>query len=99
MTRDEAINTLANFKIYISGGGVTDKKANEALDMAIEALKERPKGKWRYRIVGDNVKRVCSCCGWGQSCNYPWYMGHHYWYCPHCGADMRGREDDESRSC
>ena len=43
MTRDEAINTLANFKVYISGGGVTDKKANEALDMAIEALSERPK--------------------------------------------------------
>lgn len=38
MTRAEAINTLANFKVYISGGGVIDKKANEALDMAIEAL-------------------------------------------------------------
>lgn len=62
--------------------------------MAIEALGERPKGKWRYRIVGDNVKRVCSCCGWEQSCNYPWYMGHHYLYCPHCGADMKGADDD-----
>ena len=38
MTREEAINTLGNFKRYISGGGVTDLKANEALDMAIEAL-------------------------------------------------------------
>lgn len=38
MTREEAINTLGNFKRYISGGGVTDRKANEALDMAIEAL-------------------------------------------------------------
>ena len=38
MTREEAINTLGNFKRYISGGGVTDLKANEAIDMAIEAL-------------------------------------------------------------
>lgn len=38
MTREEAINTLGNFKRYISGGGVTDRKANEALDMAIKAL-------------------------------------------------------------
>lgn len=39
MTREEAINTLGNFKRYISGGGVTDRKANKAIDMAIEALK------------------------------------------------------------
>lgn len=41
MTREEAINTLGNFKRYISGGGVTDLKANEAIDMAIEALKNK----------------------------------------------------------
>lgn len=40
MTREEAINSLANFKRYISGCGVVDRKANEAIDMAIEALKE-----------------------------------------------------------
>ena len=39
MTREEAINTLGNFKRCISGGGVTDRKANKAIDMAIEALK------------------------------------------------------------
>lgn len=38
MTKEEAINTLGNFKRYISGGGVTDRKANKAIDMAIEAL-------------------------------------------------------------
>ena len=38
MTREEAVNTLGNFKRYISGGGVTDLKANDAIDMAIEAL-------------------------------------------------------------
>ena len=43
MTREEAINILGNFKRYISGGGVTDRKANEAIDIAIEALEEIPK--------------------------------------------------------
>ena len=42
MTREEAINALGNFKRYISGGGVTDRKANEAIDMAIEALEQEP---------------------------------------------------------
>ena len=42
MTREEAITTLGNFKRYISGGGVTDLKANEAIDMAIEVLQEKP---------------------------------------------------------
>ena len=34
----EATNTLANLKRYISGGGVVDRKASEAIDMAIRAL-------------------------------------------------------------
>ena len=34
----EAINTLANLKRYISGGGVVDRKASEAINMAIRAL-------------------------------------------------------------
>ena len=38
MTREEAVIILANFKRYISGGGVIDRSANEAIDMAIEAL-------------------------------------------------------------
>ena len=34
----EAINILANLKRYISGGGVVDRKASEAINMAIRAL-------------------------------------------------------------
>lgn len=39
---EEAINTLATFKRYMSGGGVVDIKANKAIDMAIEVLKAPP---------------------------------------------------------
>ena len=39
MVNEEAIKILANFKRYISGGGVVDREANAAIDMAISALK------------------------------------------------------------
>ena len=34
----EATNTLANLKRYISGGGAVDRKATQAINMAIRAL-------------------------------------------------------------
>lgn len=97
MTRDEAINTLANFKVYISGGGVTDKKANEALDMAIEALSERPKGEWiKKQVFNPELDKYdpfieCSVCGYN-----PYYGGSEpkFNYCANCGADMRGGENE-----
>ena len=58
MTREEAINTLGNFKRYISGGGVTDRKANKAIDMAIKALQtEAVQDEAVQEILGylDNV--------------------------------------------
>lgn len=45
MTTKEAQIVLANFKQYISGGGVVDRSANEAIDMAIKAL-EKPEPHW-----------------------------------------------------
>lgn len=40
MTREEAQISLATLKRYMSGGGVVDRKADEAIDMAIKALEE-----------------------------------------------------------
>lgn len=63
MTREEAINTLGNFKRYISGGGVTDRKACEAIDMAIEALhrEEAEEKGYCHRIRPSNVEIVVRC--------------------------------------
>ena len=41
MTKTEAIEALAKFKRYISGGGVVDRTANQALNMAIKALEQQ----------------------------------------------------------
>lgn len=58
MTKEEAISILGNFKRYISGGGVTDRKANKAIDMAIEALQtEAVQDEAVQKILGylDNI--------------------------------------------
>lgn len=55
MTREEAINTLGNFKRYISGGGVTDRKANKAIDMAIDALQANTSNKSEWIPVSERL--------------------------------------------
>ena len=52
---------------------------------------EPKKGKWRRRLVdcGFNADWHCSRCGWKTSLEE-----HGYNFCPNCGADMRGEEDE-----
>lgn len=40
MTNEEAINLIGQLRMYISGGGVIDRHLDEAVQMAIDALKE-----------------------------------------------------------
>lgn len=94
MTRDEAINTLGNFKRYISGGGVTDRKANEAIDMAIEVLQAEPvkHGKWEITEAYPHIVYCSECHKRYAQGNWP------VWndkdtplprnFCPNCGAKM-----------
>lgn len=68
----------------------------DAVDMAIEALKERPKGKW----VGADTQCgiACSVCGVAVDdfCHSTDYIDLDYNpnFCPHCGAMMKGADDD-----
>lgn len=59
---------------------------NSALDMAVEALEQkREKGRWLNINIYNGG--ICSECG---------IQGHaSYNFCPICGADMRGEDDDE----
>ena len=102
MTRDEAINTLANFKVYISGGGVTDKKANEALDFAIVTLvnlpsADRPQGEWIGEADGYADGELvydtwyCSNCDYVVDDDEPPTWN----FCPNCGSRNRLRNEDE----
>ena len=92
MTREEATKRLERwlkdmhegYQTHLEHGGKIDFEHEvnmETIAMAIEALQERPKGRWKH---GN-----CTECGL--------YVGEttcrHYSYCPNCGADMRGEEE------
>lgn len=86
MTREQAISSLITIKMLFD-----NSYAHEALDMAIEALKDRPQGEWiKYEspIDYDDGKDAwdCSLCGA--------MVGKRMNFCPNCGADMRGEQDD-----
>ena len=89
MTREEAIKIIDNLHLIGCGRNQheDDLKINVALDMAIEALKDRPQGEWiKYEspMDYDDGKDAwdCSLCGA--------MVGKRMDFCPNCGADMRG---------
>ena len=88
MTNEEAIktlNTLYSEDVYV----------NDALDLAIKALEERPQGEWMYNDYGNECGNWhCSKCG-----HMPYYATKYMRflnYCPNCGADMRGEHGTEN---
>ena len=76
------------------------KKHIEALDMAMDALKDyKPKtGEWVKITANDTFEEVkCSACGVVEYFNKGWKK---YNYCPNCGAKMeRGVDPNNCRKC
>ncbi len=89
MTNEEAIRILENYKPEVKRATLAAKRAKEAFDMAISALKEN-KGKWKktyldHVAMGERPSILyCSVCC--QCVAYPTN------YCPNCGAKMKGGE-------
>lgn len=109
MTKKLAIKILSTRDRYGCLCGWTSGYT-EALDMAVEALKERPKGKWivdegqqvlmQKRIADGEDWKVCSVCGCGFMVGHEYNTDKTYHktfhnYCPNCGADMRGEQDGD----
>lgn len=90
MTREEAIKTLKSMSDISTQG--------EAIDMAIEALQDRPSGKWIVKqgnYCGVELKEFfCDKCGTRGALRRvfsdPEPLPN---FCGHCGADMRGGEE------
>ena len=90
MTREEAIKRLQEVKVWAKDDDLT------VIDMAIEALQERPTGHWR----DDGEMMWCSNCGHGEDAYFGCYdvplnaNGMIGWarrypaYCKRCGAKM-----------
>lgn len=80
MTREEAINNLESLYNEIYNEDSDGYIYAEAIDMAIEALQDKSKGKWLIFKYRNSYK--CSKCQ--EVCNRIFN------YCPNCGASMEG---------
>lgn len=89
MTKEEALDCLNGLKIYLK----TEHIDQEALNMAIEALEDRPKGHWKTYAIDDFKDRrtgehaiICDRCLMKEIIRF----GQSKWnFCPNCGTDMR----------
>lgn len=63
-------------------------------------IESRAKGKWNHYTDDRNDYVECSECHYGDEgevkLGYPQKMG--WRFCPHCGADMRGKDEEESEN-
>ena len=92
MIREEAIKFMKAIKRGLKSTGkdypYRDEyipKMKEALEMAINALKEPRTGHWIDHQDGRWIYAKCSECGKVQDAKSN--------FCPYCGADMRGVEE------
>lgn len=58
MTREEAIRYLEQHKYPNTCGQKSLSESNEAIDMAIEALKDRPHGDPGIKVTEDTISYV-----------------------------------------
>lgn len=94
MTKKEAIDILRVINPPRESKRIFDEFV-QAIDMAIKSLEkpERKKGKWidAYPNIEPNpmfMYEICSVCGCEQA------ISDKLNFCPDCGSDMRGAEDD-----
>ena len=82
----------AEHQIYGKESWGFASKCITAVEDAPTIEPERKTGKW---ICSDDLYEtaVCSCCGWDTT--EPWqHIKSWFEFCPHCGADMRGKHND-----
>lgn len=90
MTNKEAIILLREIKEKFTGNCTIDTLVPisrcdiQAIDLAINALEAKTKGKWIYLCCYGDEFPQCSVCGEINDVKTK--------FCPDCGADMRGEE-------
>ena len=96
ISRQAAIDTMQKFIDSMDKDSPAYKSLSVAFDRCIIELKrlpsaqpERKKGRWKLLNNGD---AICSECGRKQ--NVVWDFDNWDNFCRHCGADMRGIEND-----
>lgn len=94
ISRRAAIDAIGNVPDH-DDGMVWEALSHAQRDVALlpSAQSERKNGKWHQRIYSQIEMMVCSECN--SEFSYDAETGvRDYNFCPNCGADMRGEQDD-----
>jgi len=87
ISRQAAIDALHMHLMYRMGTDSNKKRLDEWINNLPPAKPERKKGKWIDKSNGiEGAWNYCSVCG-EQAIDL-------YDFCPNCGADMRGKQDE-----
>ena len=89
MTREEAIKKLLEEHCGYGDGDCDRCKFKCEIYMAIEALRERPKGRW----VKDGDWLICMECDSEINVKNSLGVENKRNFCPNCGSDNRGEEE------
>ena len=87
MKQNKAVETLEKlYGVYEAESGI-----DEAIEIAIKAMKKQKTGEWISKIGYDGQYIYCSACKWkcvvsGVLPNS--YIREYFRYCPTCGARM-----------
>lgn len=99
ISRQAAIDGFYNVKVHEEYCTEYDVGYNDGIDYAISKLSvmpsaqpERKRGKW---IKSSNMFKAIICSECGEEAWYRNYNGGvtRSYFCPHCGADMRGDQE------
>lgn len=97
MKREEAIAILDR-RTTIPGDGYSFDDINDAIDMAIEALRpitheqvEKMRGEWKSYLNGDYNDEIYYCNVCGRNLGKAAYL---YSFCPACGSPMEDKAVD-----
>ena len=91
--RSDAIKAVSKVDDYGDGIGF-EVRSHCLVELELVPSADRPQGEW----IGYEVPSECSVCGhhwdeyvFGQDI---WHDGSVPNYCPHCGAKMKGADDE-----
>jgi rubrerythrin len=92
LTKEQSIDCLKDLWNEVYNEDSDGYDYAEAIDMAIEALQDRPSGEWTYLhgSIGSYMTISCPFCGTTFNDVAEW----NYNYCPSCGAIMKGGDDE-----
>ena len=99
--REDALKALLKVPCKIDSDNYAWIRLSDAFGTVDEnvpsAEPERKKGKWidePYKKWNAHLIRHCSNCGWSIHKSHLRQSDYHWNFCPHCGAKMRGNNEN-----